>query len=104
MIQFEWDEAKARANEKKHGVSFDDAVQIFEDPHVISEQDRIEDGELRWQSVGMIERMLVVLVAHTSKLLEASDIEVVRVISARRATRQERRRYDENRAKVSGGH
>ena len=103
MIQFEWDNAKARANEKKHGVSFDDAVQIFEDPHVISEQDRIVDGELRWQSVGMIEQMLVVLVAHTSELSVASDIEVIRVISARRATRHERRRYDENRAKDVGG-
>jgi len=52
MIQFEWDEAKARANEKKHGVSFQAAIGIFEDLHVISEPDRVIDGELRWQSVG----------------------------------------------------
>ena len=102
MLQFEWDEAKARANEKKHGVSFDDGVQIFEDPYVISEHDRIEDGELRWQSVGMIEGMLVVLVAHTSEIFAENDVEVIRIISARRATRKERRRYDENRAKAIG--
>ena len=52
MIQFEWDRAKAKANEKKHGVSFEDSIHIFDDPYVLSEQDRIEDGEQRWQSIG----------------------------------------------------
>lgn len=47
MIQFEWDPAKAKSNERKHGVVFEDAMLIFNDPHLISEQDRIVDGELR---------------------------------------------------------
>ena len=102
MIQFEWDEAKARANEKKHGISFEAAIGIFEDPYIISEPDRIQDDELRWQSVGLIEGMLILLVVHTSELIDRRGIEVVRVISARRADRKERRRYDENRANDSG--
>ena len=69
---------------------------------MISEPDRIEDGELRWQSLGMIEGMLILLVAHTSELIDSRGIEVVRIISARRADRKERRRYDENRANDSG--
>lgn len=47
MIQFEWDEAKARSNKRKHGVSFEDAMHIFDDPYAVAEQDRIERGELR---------------------------------------------------------
>ena len=102
MIQFEWDDAKARANERKHGVSFKAAIGVFEDPYVISEPDRMIDGELRWQSVGMIEGMLILLVAHTSELSDQHGTEVVRVISARRANRKERKRSDENRANDSG--
>jgi hypothetical protein len=99
MIQFEWDWAKAKANEKKHGVSFEDSIHIFEDPYVLSEQDRIEDGEQRWQSIGLVERIVLLLVAHTVQSDE--EDEVVRIISARRADRKERIRYDENRAKNS---
>ena len=51
-------------------------------------------GELRWQTIGMVKGMQVLLVAHT--LLESGDAEVVRVISARKATPQERRIYAQN--------
>jgi uncharacterized DUF497 family protein len=101
MIQFEWDEAKAKANEKKHGVSFEDSIHIFEDPYVLSEQDRIEDGEQRWQSIGLVEGIVLLLVAHTVQSSEEEQVEVVRIISARRADRKERIRYDENRTKNS---
>ncbi len=101
MIQFEWDEAKAKANEKKHGVSFEASIHIFEDPYVLSEQDRIEDGEQRWQSIGLVEGIVLLLVAHTVQSSEEERDEVVRIISARRADRKERIRYDENRAKNS---
>jgi uncharacterized protein len=50
FIRFEWNEAKAAANLKKHGVSFETAVRAFDDPFSLSEQDRIEAGEQRWQT------------------------------------------------------
>lgn len=99
MIQFEWDEEKARTNQAKHGIAFEDAILVFEDPYVVSEQDRIVDGERRWQSVGLVHGVLLLLVAHTSDTADDRQWEIVRIISARRATRKERRRYGENRAK-----
>jgi uncharacterized DUF497 family protein len=46
-IRFEWDEAKNFSNQRKHGVSFEDASEIFSDPLFVSLKDRIEDGEQR---------------------------------------------------------
>ena len=91
---FEWDEAKALRNLRKHGVAFDDAVGVFSDPFAIMKQDRIEGGELRWQTLGRIEGHLVLLVAHTVGETE-DDTEVIRIISARRADREERQRYED---------
>ena len=78
---------------RKHGVSFELAMRVFSDPFALSEPDRIEEGERRWQTLGMVEGVLLLLVAHT--FLEEADVEVVRIISARRAERQERRRYEQ---------
>jgi uncharacterized DUF497 family protein len=99
MILFEWDEAKAKANRKKHGISFEECIHIFEDPYVLSVQDRIENGELRWQSIGLAGGILLILVAHTVRSSQDEQDEIVRIISARRANRKERIQYDENRAK-----
>lgn len=93
-MRFEWDEAKDRANRNKHGVSFELARQVFDDPVHCSIQDRIEGCEERWQTVGLVGGVAVLLVAHTWR--EDDGIEVVRIISARKATKQERRRYEEN--------
>ena len=99
MVWFEWDQAKARSNERKHGVRFDDAMLVFADPFALVEQDRIEDGELRWQTLGLVGEVVLLLVAHTVRG-EAED-EIIRIISARKASREERKRYDENREKDS---
>lgn len=90
---FEWDDKKAESNFSKHGVLFEDAALAFDDPFALSEQDRVENGELRWQTIGMAGGYLLVLVAHTVRL-EDEGIEVVRIISARRVDRKERRRYE----------
>lgn len=95
MISFEWDETKAKINRRKHGIDFDDAVEVFYDPHSITEQDRVVDGEVRWQTVGMAGNVAIVLVAHT--VHEHGEEEVIRIISARLADRKERRRYGQNR-------
>jgi hypothetical protein len=57
------------------------------------ELDRIESGEERWQTIGVVEGVLMLMVANTVR--EQDDIEVIRIISARRANRRERRRYEE---------
>ncbi len=98
MIWFEWDERKAESNRLKHGITFDDAIEVFEDPFALSAPDRIEGGELRWTTIGMVEGFVIVFVAHTVRDEESAD-EVIRIISARRATRKERIRYEQNREK-----
>lgn len=52
---FSWDEAKNQSNQRKHGVSFETAKHVFDDPLHLSRQNRIQDGETRWQTLGMIE-------------------------------------------------
>jgi uncharacterized DUF497 family protein len=100
MMQFEWDEAKARSNRRKHGISFEEAAQVFSDPYVLAEQDRVEGGEFRWQTMGLVEGVVVLLVVHTIR--DEDDAEIIRIISARRATRRERARYEQNRQKETG--
>ena len=91
MIRFEWDEAKNRSNKKKHGIDFETAQLIFDDPRCISFVERVSDGEERWHAIGSIENIIVIVVVHTYRE-EVSD-EVIRIISARRATRHERKLY-----------
>jgi len=90
---FEWDPVKAAKNLKKHGIGFDEASLVFDDPLCLSEQDRVEEGEERWQTIGSVGGCLLLLVAHTFHL-EDEDLEVIRIISARRADKNERRRYE----------
>jgi len=104
MIEFKWDPAKAKSNERKHGVTFEEATLVFQDPHIYSEQDRIVDGELRWQSTGLVHGIMLVLVAHTSNFDRPGCIEAVRIISARKANPKERARYDQARTENSGGY
>jgi uncharacterized protein len=94
MIWFEWDEAKAKSNERKHGVRFEDTMLVFADPYALVEQDRVERGELRWQILGSAAGVGLLLIVHTMR--EEADDEIIRIISARRATRRERKRYEEN--------
>jgi hypothetical protein len=99
VLQFEWDEAKNLSNRRKHGVSFEEASAVFRDPLYVSVQDRTEDGELRWQTFGISDDWLLLAVTHTvrEERDEGKRVEIVRIISARQATRKERRRYeDEN--------
>lgn len=88
---FEWDPPKAEANLGKHGVSFELATLVFADPFALMEQDRIEDGEYRWQTTGMAGGVVLLVVAHTFR--DDADVEVIRIISARRAKPHERKRY-----------
>jgi uncharacterized DUF497 family protein len=77
-------------------VAFEDAMHVFDDPYALFDQDRTEGGEPRWQALGLAGDVVLLLVAHTVR--EESPDEVVRLISARQATREERKRYGETRA------
>jgi uncharacterized DUF497 family protein len=91
-LRFEWNVEKERSNFRKHGISFATATRVFEDPDFVMEQDREVDGEERWQTIGRIGGLTVLLVAHT--IADEEDDLIYRIISARRATARERRRYE----------
>lgn len=91
MIRFEWNEPKSQSNRRKHGIDFDTARLVFDDPHCITFVEQIAGGEHRWHAIGFIADIAVFVVAHTYRS-ELPD-EVIRIISARRATSHERRLY-----------
>ena len=95
MQRFVWDKEKARANLRKHRIGFETAVRVFADPHALTVQERIEGGEYRWQTLGMVGDITLLLVAHTLEE-DPSGVEVIRIISARRADSKERKRYEQN--------
>ncbi len=84
---FEWDEAKDRENLRKHGIRFSEAVRIFEGPTLTNEDRRFRYDEPRDISLGMIDGIVVLAVAYTDRA------SVTRIISARKATRSERRHF-----------
>lgn len=77
---------------QKHHISFETATGVFDDPHYVTEQDREVDGEERWQTIGQVEGVMALMVAHT--IVDEQDDVIFRIISARRATARERRRYE----------
>ncbi|WP_333901817.1 BrnT family toxin [Enterobacter wuhouensis] len=90
--EFVWDTNKAKSNLIKHGIRFEEAVLVFDDPYHLSLQDRHENGEFRWQTIGLVHGLIVIMVAHTVRF-ESGD-EVIRIINARKADRKERSRYE----------
>jgi uncharacterized protein len=89
---FEWDEAKDIVNQRKHGLSFRDAIAVFADPLRLTRQDRVENGETRWQTIDETCRYRIILVAHVT--WDEGENEIIRIISARPVTRYERRNYE----------
>ena len=94
-MRFVWDGGKNRRNLAKHKISFETAKLVFDDPLAISLRERVVDGEERWQTMGLIGGIVVILVAHT--YIQEKEEEVIRIISARKATSHERRQYEQNR-------
>ena len=92
-MRFEWDDQKNRTNRRKHRVSFETAREVFNDPLHLSVPDRVVAGEQRWQTIGMAGGIVLLVVAHTYREDDAG--EVVRIISARKATRKERRDHED---------
>ena len=94
MLKFEWDEAKNLANRRKHKLSFETASLVFFDPFALMRQDRVVDGEPRWQAIGRVAEELVLVVAHTVRDDEEGNA-FVRLISARKALKAERKHYED---------
>jgi len=93
-MRFEWDPEKDRGNQAKHGISFASAKAVFIDPlHLSVLDERFSYFEERWITVGRIGEAGVVVVAHLYYTDDGD--EVVRLISAREATRNELRQYEE---------
>ena len=94
MLEFEWDPTKAASNLRKHGIDFDLAATVFQDPLALSIRAEEHSAfEERWVTMGWDRerRLLVVSHADTSAI---GDKMSVRIISARRATRSERLQYE----------
>ena len=89
-MEFEWDDAKAAVNRRKHGVSFDEAATVFDDPLVSIFHDEEHSGsEDRWVAIGISHRGRLIVVSHAYR--EGRT----RIISARKATANEVREYEE---------
>jgi uncharacterized protein len=90
---FEWDETKNRRNEQKHGISFELAQEVFFDPLCLTIADQSSTAEERFWTIGSLPNLAILVVVHTIRFQRGQ--EVTRIISARRATRKERRFYEE---------
>ena len=95
-ITFEWDEEKAKRNFKKHGVNFEEAKMVFNDPVSITIPDPLHsDNEQRFIDIGNTPKGRVLVVAYTER---GSNI---RIISCRKAVKREKREYEEKEYKIS---
>lgn len=95
QYNFEWDPRKASNNSRKHGITFEEAVAVFKDPMALSlyEVDESDSKEDRWVTLGLIDGQHYLVVVHTYQASKYST--TIRIISARRATRQEIKQYEQ---------
>lgn len=91
-MRFDWDINKDRTNRRKHGVGFDAAEQVFHDSLAITLPDRIVDGEQRWLTIGVDFDQILLVVIHVDR--DRQGVDVIRIISARKANRNERTTYE----------
>ena len=91
-MKFEWDTKKEQTNINKHGVSFEQASYVFADPYALSKYDNDHSTkEDRWLILGKSINEVILVVVHTFK--DQKGMEMVRIISARKATKPERNTY-----------
>jgi len=90
MIEFEWDPAKAASNRKKHGVSFEEAQSVFYDEFAVQFfDDENSESEDRFLMLGLSDESHLLIVCHC----ERDQGHTIRIISARKATKNERKYY-----------
>ncbi len=92
--RFEWNREKARANRAKHSVSFEETATVFRDPQMLSVYNgEHSDSEDRWATLGISAIGRVLVVCHTFREASGGSA-TIRIISSRKATRQETRQYN----------
>jgi len=92
-MKYEWNEDKNKLNQEKHGISFEEAKEVFEDPFQISKLDcRFSYFEERWITVGTTSKQKILVVANL--FFTDDGEEIIRIISARKANKQERASYE----------
>ena len=93
-MQWTWDPPKNDTNRRTHGLRFETARLVFDDPHAASRRDPFP-GEPRWQTIGMAGNVVVIVVHTEPEGDRSADNEAGRIISARKAMKHERRAYEE---------
>jgi len=88
-MKFVWDRRKNQVNIEKHGLDFADAIRVFESPLLVNLDDRKDYGEERWIGIGMLELRVVVIV------FTEPESDLIRIISFRKATSDERKKYEQ---------
>jgi hypothetical protein len=89
-VKFEWDENKNQTNIKKHGINFTESVYVFADPFALNiPDDKHSENEERWILLGKSLQSTVLLIIHTYR-----EGDSIRIISARKSTRNEQRIYE----------
>lgn len=92
---FEWDDIKNELNKRKHGISFEEAKEIFNDPlHIAILDERYNFFEERWITIGQTSKNKIIVAANL--YFDDSGEEIIRIISARKATSHERSQYEGN--------
>lgn len=96
QYNFEWAPTKAHTNARKHGVTFEEATKIFDGPMAITifDDEESSDDEDRWVTLGQINGQHYLVVVHTYRSINRDSV-TIRLISARPATRQEIRQYEQ---------
>ena len=97
-MQYEWNSAKNRRNREKHGLDFADAPHVLDGRCVTFVDDRVEYGETRLVSLGLLAKRVVVI-THTPR-----GQDMTRIISMRKANRREQKTYDQERPEATGPH
>jgi uncharacterized DUF497 family protein len=88
-VQFTWDERKNRINIRRHGIDFYDVIEVFQHPLLTATDQREDYGETRWLGMGLMQARVVVVV-YTERVNDE-----IRIISARKASRVEVRRFEQ---------
>lgn len=87
-MKFEWDDKKNQANIEKHGIDFTDVPEMFDHPMLVFHDSRKDYGEERWIGIGPMKMIIVVIV------FTEPNSDTTRIISARKATKYERKEYE----------
>jgi uncharacterized DUF497 family protein len=93
-VRFTWDPTKSERNRRVHGISFETAAEVFDDPHhVVGDNYFVEsDGEQRYQVIGMTRKLILLLVVFVDR---QADGEVIHLVSARKAVDYEENIYSD---------